>query len=749
MLLRPALHLALRSRNRALPCLWRSHVLALNLPYTFIETLFTSSSAWTRLASHPLLLIKADVLAGAGLNPVFATWALKLSVDTIIGRQIHSFAICSGVLSFVAVANSLLNFYSKSGLFDSALKLFIEMPEKDTISWNTILCGFSSGHGALRFTQQMRRSGVPLDPVTFTTALSFSGDVEDIDFVRQLHALAFNSGFNCDIFVCNAFITAYSRRSNFYDARVVFDEMPVRDLVSWNALLSGLTQEGSFGAVAIELFVRMLGEGLRPDHISVSSAIAACSQNSDLCLGRQIHCCIAKVGLQVQFSVSNVLMSMYYKHANVDCATNVFLDMNERDAISWTTMISMYSRSAVTLFNSMRMDGVQPNDVTFVALADAISPQHFIEEGEMIHDICFKVGLSTKINVSNTLITMYAKLSNVEGSRKIFDEMEDKVIVTWNSLLSGYVQNGLCEEALGVFSSAIMHCEPNQYTFASVISAITVAQTVYLTFGRRCHCHILKLGLNLNEFVAGALIDMYGKRGSIRESLMAFEETVNRSLISWTAIVSAHAKHGCYEIVMKLFEEMLDSGVWPDHIIFLAVLAACCCRGLVSTGNQIFYMMMMRFKIQPWPEHYACMVDMLGKAGRLLEAEEFLRKIPCGPGVSALHSLLGACRLHGDMDMGKRAAEALMEKVPFESGAYVLMSNIYADAGEWENAARLRRQMRDRGVKKEVAYSWVDVGIADSLYMHKFSSGDKTHPLSEEIYRVAECLSLEMRLLDD
>lgn len=596
----------------------------------------------------------------------------------------------------------------------------------------------------------MRRSGVPLDPVTFTTALSFSADLQDIDFVRQLHSLAFISGFNSDIFVCNAFITAYSRRNNFYDAKVVFDEMPIRDLVSWNALISGLTQEGSFGSVAIELFVRMLGiEGLRPDHISVSSAIIACSQNSDLCLGRQIHCSIAKVGLHAQSSVSNVLMSMYYKHDNPHCATQVFLDMKERDAISWTTMISIYSHSAVNLFNSMRMDGVQPNNVTFVALADAISPQHTLQQGEMIHGICFKVGLSNEINVSNTLITMYASLSYVQGSRKIFDEIDDKVIVTWNSLLSGYAQNGLCEEALGVFSSAIMHCEPNQYTFASVISAITAAQTVYLTFGRRCHCRILKLGLNINEYVAGALIDMYGKRGSIRESLMAFEETCNRSLISWTAIVSAHAKHGSYDIVMKLFEEMLDSGIWPDHITFLAVLTACCCRGMVTTGNRIFYMMIRRFKLQPWPEHYACMVDMLGKAGRLLEAEEFLRKIPYGPGVSALHSLLGACRLHGDMEMGKRAAKALMEKVPFQSGAYVLMSNIYADAGEWENAARVRRQMRDRGVKKEVAHSWVDVGIADSLHMHKFSSNDKTHPLSELIYRVAECLWLEMRLLED
>ncbi|XP_020595175.1 pentatricopeptide repeat-containing protein At4g32430, mitochondrial-like, partial [Phalaenopsis equestris] len=392
--------------------------------------------------------------------------------------------------------------------------------------------------------------------------------------------------------------------------------------------------------------------------------------------------------------------------------------------------------------------GVQPNDVTLVVLANSVSPKHVLQEGEMIHGVCFKTRFFTNVYVSNTLITMYAKLSSMGAARKIFEEMEDKETVSWNSLISGYAQNGLCEEALRAFSSAILYCVPNHYTFASVISAVTSAQTIYLTYGQRCHCRILKLGLSTNEHVAGTLIDMYAKRGSIGESLMAFGETVNRSLISWTAIISAHAKHGSFEIVMKLFGEMLSSNLQPDHITFLAVLTACCCRGIVSVGQKVFDMMVNQFKLDPWPEHYACMVDMLGKAGKLMEAEEFLGKIPNGPGVSALQSLLGACRLHGDMEMGKRVADALMEMEPLESGAYVLMSNIYADAGEWENAASVRRWMRNRGVKKEVGFSWVDVRTGNSSHMHKFSSDDNTHPLTEEIYGVTESLGMEMRLLE-
>ncbi|KAG0482165.1 hypothetical protein HPP92_010249 [Vanilla planifolia] len=330
----------------------------------------------------------------------------------------------------------------------------------------------------------------------------------------------------------------------------------------------------------------------------------------------------------------------------------------------------------------------------------------------------------------------------------IFQEMEYKEIVTWNAMVSGYAQNGHFEEALQAYSSAIQYSEPNQYTFASVISSITSAETIYLTYGQRCHCRIIKLGLNTNEYVAGTLIHMYAKRGNIDESQMTFDEAVSRSLVSWTAIISAHAKHGNFENVMTLFQEMVSSNVQPDHITLLAVLTACCCRGMVDVGQEIFDMMLTQYRLEPWPEHYACMVDMLGKAGKLMEAEEFLQKIPNGPGISALHSLLGACRIHGDVEMGKRAAESLMKMEPMESGAYILLSNMYAHAGDWENSAMVRRWMKKIGVKKEVAFSWVDTGNEDALNMHKFSSDDNTHPLSEQIYHVAESLGSEIVILE-
>ncbi|KAM0933321.1 putative tetratricopeptide-like helical domain superfamily [Dioscorea sansibarensis] len=460
-------------------------------------------------------------------------------------------------------------------------------------------------------------------------------------------------------------------------------------------------------------------------------------------LGTQVHCSVVKVGLENHVSVSNVVMSMYHKQGgNIDKVKRVFEDMRERNVISWTTMISADTENGISLFNRMRLDDVLPNEVTFVALINVVSDEQLPREGRMMHGMCFMSGVAAQLNVSNSLVTMYAKLGFIEESSKIFRSIEHKEIISWNAMVSGYAHNGL--------SKPVYVWEHPQCNFLYSDSAIELWPAVPL--------RIVKSGLNTDKFVSGALIDLYAKRGGIDDSQKVFDETTQRSLITWTAIISAYAKHGSYENVMSLFEDMVKSGVRPDHITFLAVLQACGCKGMVDMGWYVFNSMVYKHMVEPWLEHYACMVDMLGRAGRLAEAEEFSKRMPEGPGVSALQSLLGACRVYGkaemgervlrvygNAEMGERVAKVLMDMEPMESGAYVLMLNMYAEKGEWENVAKIRRGMRNRGVKKEIGFSWVDVGAKDSVRMHKFSSDDKTHPRSEEIYRMAECLGFDMK----
>jgi len=276
----------------------------------------------------------------------------------------------------------------------------------------------------------------------------------------------------------------------------------------------------------------------------------------------------------------------------------------------------------------------------------------------------------------------------------------------------------MSQEALCTFLSAITESKPNQYTFGSVLSAIGAAADLSLKHGQRCHSYLIKFGLDTDPIVSGALLDMYGKRGNIWESQKVFSETSQKTQFSWTAIISAYARHGDYESVLKFFKEMEREGVRPDSITFLSVLTACSRKGMVDMGCQLFESMVKEYQIELSSEHYSCMVDMLGRAGRLEEAENLVGRIPGQPGLSVLQSLLGACRIHGNVEMGERIADALMEMEPMGSGSYVLMSNLYAEKGQWEKVAKIRKGMRERGVKKEIGFSWVDTSDAGgSLYI--------------------------------
>ncbi|KAF8753613.1 hypothetical protein HU200_011582 [Digitaria exilis] len=700
-------------------------------------------------AATPLADIRARLLAGLHVSPAaFSAAVASSSPDAL--PALHGLAVASGLHAFASVTNSLAARYAKVGSFPATARVFATARERDTSSYNTILSAIPDPEDALAFAARVLRSGeVRPDAVTFTVALSLAAGRAELGFVEQLHALASRAGFAADLFVCNALVTAYSRCGSLDAARKVFDEMPARDRVSWNAMLCGLAQDGGCPAEVIRVFLWMLKDGCaRPDRISVCSVIPACGGVGKLELGRQIHGFAVKLGVEGQVSIGNVLVAMYYKCGAPGCARALFEFMRKRDVISWTTMISMDGNDTVALFNGMRRDEVAPNEVTFVAMLSAMPGDCPAREGQMIHAVCLKTGASDKAAAANSLITMYAKLRRMDDARMVFDLMPHPEIIAWNALISGYAQNEKCEDALEVFSSMVKSMKPNETTFASVLSAMTSVQTVSMAYGQMYHCQTLKLGLGTSEYVSGALIDLYAKRGSLQESWKAFEETVHRSLIAWTAIISANSKHGNYDAVVNLFNDMARSGVAPDGVVLLAVLTACRYSGYVSLGREIFDTMAAKHGADMWPEHYACVVDMLGRAGRLEEAEEVMLGMPSGPSVSALQSLLGACRIHGNTDVGERVAGVLTETEPTESGAYVLLSNIYAEKGDWGAVARVRRQMRERGVKKEVGFSWVDAGGAgDSLHLHKFSSDDTSHPQTEDIYRVVEGLGWEMKFL--
>ncbi|CAN4104714.1 unnamed protein product [Withania somnifera] len=625
--------------------------------------------------------------------------------DVKLGTQIHSLAITRGFISYVTVQNSLTSMYCKTGNFNKALCLFDSLKFPDRVLYN--LSGFENGKYALSFAQWMHYIGFVYDA--------------EFGFGVQLHSLVVRVGFESDAFVENALVTMYSKWGFIGEAEKVFLEMPCKDLASWNALLSGYAQEENYSGEAMEGF----REGVKLDHLSFTSVVSACGKEESLELAKQIHGLVIKMASGIHVSVCNVMIPLYYKCGATEDATKVFKSMTERNVVSWTTMISINDENVVSIFNGMRRDGVYPNHVTFVRLIHSITVENLLREGQMVHGVCLRTNFFSELNVANSFVTMYAKFGLMEDPLKVFKELDQRDIISWNALTSGYAQNGMSREALQTFLSASMELSPNEYTFGSVLRAIASSECISLKHGQQCHACLIKRGFNSNPIVSAALLDMFAKCG-------------NRSQISRAAIISAHSRHGDYESVMALFEEMKKKGVSPDSITFLSILTACGRKGMmVDMGIDIFNSMVRDYSIKPSSEHYACMVDMLGRAGRLKEAEFFLAQIPRGPGLSMLQSLLGAF------------SNTLIPLQPEVSGSYILMSNLFAEKGQWEKVANTRKGMRDKGVKKEIGFTWVNVGsIEYSLSLHGFSSDDKSHPRTEEIYRMVEWIGSELKHLE-
>ncbi|XP_059287859.1 pentatricopeptide repeat-containing protein At4g32430, mitochondrial [Lycium ferocissimum] len=701
--------------------------------------------------TQALKLFKNQLQMGISqIDEVAIALALKGYRENVnLGTQIHSLTIKTGFISYQTVPNSLMSMYCKTGNFNKALCVFNSLDFADRVSYNTLLSGFENGKEALSFVHWMHSIGFVFDAVSYTTALSHCTNEEEFRLGIQLHSLVLRFGLENDVFVGNALVTMYSKWGNIVEAERVFLEMPCKDLVSWNALLSGYAQEGNYSKEVSFGFREMMREGVGADHVSFTSALSACGQERCLELAKQIHGLVVKMAYGTHVSVCNVLISLYYKCDENGDANKVFQSMNERNVVSWTTMLSMSDEKAVSIFNGMRRDGVYPNLVTFVGLIHSVTVKNSLLEGQMVHGVCLRTNFFSELNVANSFVTMYAKFELMEDVFKVFEELDQRDLISWNALISGYAQNGMSLEALKTFLSMSMELPPNEYTFGSVLSAIASSECISLKHGQRCHACLTKRGFNSNPIVSGALLDMYAKRGSISESRGVFDEIIDGSQVSWTAIISAHSRHGDYESVMALFKEMKEKGVSPDSITFLSILTACGRKGVVDIGVDIFNSMVRDYSIEPSSEHYSCMVDMFGRAGRLKEAEFFLAQIPGGPGLSVLQSLLGACRIYGNVDMATRVANTLIALEPEESGSYVLMSNLFAEKGQWEKVANIRKGMRDKGVKKEIGFSWVDVGSIDySLNLHGFSSDDKSHPRTDEIYWMAEWIGSELKHLE-
>lgn len=355
--------------------------------------------------------------------------------------------------------------------------------------------------------------------------------------------------------------------------------------------------------------------------------------------------------------------------------------------------------------------------------------------GRRIHAQMITTGFVPHEYLRTKLVIFYAKNGYMETAHQIFDRIPHRDLVSWNAMISGYVQNGLEQEGLNLYySMRSAGLEPDQFTFASVFRAC--ARLALLEHGKRAHGVMIKTLMKANVVVNSALVDMYFKCSSLSDGYMVFKSSSERNVATWTALISGYGQHGRVVEVLELFHQMIEDGFLPNHVTFLVVLSACSHGGLVDEGRKYFSSMRRDYGIRPRREHYAAVVNMLGRAGRLDEAYDFVRKSPCEEHSVIWGALLGASRIHGDVELGKLAAKRFFKMQPENAGKYVVLSNTFAANEMWENVAGVRGLIRSLGIKKEPAWSFIEI----QGEVHTFLVGDKSHEQSEMIYEMINSL---------
>ncbi|KAK3128575.1 hypothetical protein QOZ80_6BG0463620 [Eleusine coracana subsp. coracana] len=622
------------------------------------------------------------------------------------------------------------------------LRLFGAFPRPDRFLRNALLRSLPSFRPHLIFPSP--------DSFSFAfaaTALSSScsrGDAappSTAASARSLHALAMVAGYATDTFVASALAKLYFKLSRVDDARRVFDAVTSPDTVLWNTLLAGLS-----GSEALEAFVRMVdADTVRPDATTLASVLPAAVEVADIWTGKCVHGFGVNCGLTDHGHVVTGLISLYAKYGDMECARRLFDRMGEPDLVAYNALISGYSvngmvESSVQLFKELSALGWRPNSSTLVAVIPVFSPFGHEMLARCLHALVVKYRFDADALVSTSLTTVYCRLNDMESARSIFDTMPEKTMESWNAMISGYAQNGLTEMAVALFQQMqALNVQPNPITISSTLSAC--AQLGALSMGKWVHKIIAEENLELNVYVMTALIDMYAKCGSIAEARSIFDRMDNKNVVSWNAMISGYGLHGQGAEALKLFKYMLDAHILPTSSTFLSVLYACSHGGLVEEGWEAFHVMTNEYRISPGIEHCTCMVDLLGRAGKLQEAFELISEFPksaVGPGVWG--ALLGACMVHKDSDLAKLASEKLFELDPANTGYYVLLSNLYTSKKHYSEAALVRQEAKSRNLVKTPGCTLIEIGDKP----HVFMAGDRIHPQSEAIYSYLEELTAKM-----
>ncbi|XP_026421112.1 pentatricopeptide repeat-containing protein At1g03540-like [Papaver somniferum] len=554
-------------------------------------------------------------------------------------------------------------------------------------------------------------------PVIYASLLQTSVKANSFNHGLQIQSHIIKSGLEADRFVGNSLLSLYFKLcSDFSESEKVFNNLLVKDVISWTSMVSGYVRAGK-PKQSLEIYCKMLEVGIESNAFTLSAMIKACSGLGDLRLGICFHAVVFVRGFDKNHVISSALIDMYGKNASPDDAHGVFEEMTEPDFVCWTTVISAFTRNdryekALEFYYLMQSKyNSFADEFTVGTVLTACGNLGRVKQGKEVHAKVVTAGICGNVIVESSLVDMYGKCGLVSCSRQVFDRMPKKNSVSWCALLGAYCQNGDFGSVIGIFRE--MEKTDDLYSFGTVLRAC--AGLAVVRQGKEVHCQYLKKRGWRDVVVESALVDLYAKCGLIDYAHRVFKEVPVRNSITWNSMICGYAQNGKVEEALRMFNEMINEGIKPDYISFIGVLFGFSHTGLVEQGRKYFKLMNEEYKIDPGVEHYNCMVDLLGRAGLLEEAEDLIVKSVFESDMSVWETLLGACTAQSDLVMATRVAKKMIELKPDYHLSYILLGNVYRAAGKWDDATKLRSLMKERGVKKMPGKSWIEISRSQVL----------------------------------
>ncbi|CAB4287338.1 unnamed protein product [Prunus armeniaca] len=685
-----------------------------------------------------------------GLKPNSRTVVALLSACREVselrsGQEIHGYALRNGLFDLDAhVGTALIGFYLRFDIKTTRLT-FDSMVVRNIVSWNAIITGYveiGEYLMALKLFVQMLVDWVKFDYISMLVVIQACAGIGSIELGRQIHQMAIKNSYSDDLFIVNALLNMYSECGCFELSRKLFEFVSSRDVALWNSMISACIEYG-FYEEALSLFSKMRMEGIREDERTIVIMLSVCEDLADgLRNGKSLHALARKSGMKMDASLGNTLLSMYAEFNCVESVQKVFAEMKYSDVISWNTLIRALACNGLQdeawkIFGVMRESDTKPNSHTIISILATCEDETCINIVRAIHGFVIKHGIEADLSLNTALTDMYMNCGDEAAARTLFEGCPSRDVISWNALIASYIKNNEIGKAQLLFNRMVSEVNPNSVTIINILSSCT--QLASLPLGQCLHAYAnrrqFSFGFDLS--LANAFISMYARSGSMQNAEKIFKILTKRNVISWNALITGYSMHGHGHDAIHAFLQMLEDGFRPNGATFVAVLSACRHSGLIEMGLQLFHTMVRDFKISPELVHYGCVVDLLGRAGRLDEGREFIESMPFEADASVWRALLNACRLHSATKLAGAIFEKLVELEPMNAGNYVLISNIYAAAGLWMEVRQIRTRLREKGLEKPPGVSWIVV----QSQVHCFVAGDTSHLQSDIIYASLNSLS--------